>query len=434
MLEGKRGRRVLWIGDGGCHTGFGRVTHAIGDRLVQQYGHKVDVLAINHRGDPWDTPMDLWVPNLRMGSDMYGKTRIVELISKTDPEAIVILNDPEVVFTYFFKNKHDPTNALLQYAPVLAYMPIDGVGLPPIWDSIGKFSTRIAMSEFGQRAMEGSDLVYHGVDTSVYRPATAEHPIVTSGGEVITSKTDAKRALGYDPKRFLVLRVDRNSIRKNYPDTWRALVPLMKKYVDIDVHFHCAPKGDGFEFPNILSREPELTDRFRFPDEKTHNTFIGWPENDLAVLYNAADVFVSTSWSEGFGLTLAEAAACGVPIVAQDCSSITEVVGPGGILVTPQRPIAVATGQDQWLPDVAGFTSAIERLYLSKGTRRDLGKAAREHVEANFSWDTAARQFDALIEREIAARAGKESDAGSAGAQAPDVQDRDRRAQGRRNR
>ena len=45
--------RILWIGDGGCTTGFGRVTHAIGDRLVRSYGHDVHVLATNYDGDYW---------------------------------------------------------------------------------------------------------------------------------------------------------------------------------------------------------------------------------------------------------------------------------------------------------------------------------------------------------------------------------------------
>lgn len=420
-------RRVLWIGDAGCHTGFGRVTHSIGDRLVSTFGHSVDVLAINHRGDPWDTPMRLWPANLRSSMDVYGKSRIVELISKVDPEVVIILHDPEVVFSYFFRNKQDPTNALLSYAPILTYMPIDGIGNPPIWESIGKFSTRVAMTTFGQSQMPGSELVFHGVDPDLYHPVSKDRPYILSDGTRIESKADAKRALGYDPNGFFVLRVDRNSTRKNYPDTWRALVPLMKKYSDIEAHFHCMPKGDGFEFPNILAREQSVADRFHFPAEETHNTFMGWPDTHLAVLYNAADVFVSTSWAEGFGLTIAEAMACGVPVVAQNCSAITEVVGPGGILIDPVRPITVPTGQDQWLPDVDAFTAAIERLYHSKGARRDLGRAARKHVEANYSWDTATAQFDELIETVIA-RAGKESDAGAA--EAADVQDRDGGAEG----
>ena len=55
--------KVLWLGDAGCHTGFARVTHAIGERLVRDFGHEVHVLAINYDGgDPWDTPLKMYVP------------------------------------------------------------------------------------------------------------------------------------------------------------------------------------------------------------------------------------------------------------------------------------------------------------------------------------------------------------------------------------
>jgi glycosyltransferase involved in cell wall biosynthesis len=424
------GRRVLFIGDAGCHTGFGRVTHSIGDRLVQQYGHDVNVLAINHRGDPWDTPMRLWPAMLRAPGDIYGFARIIELLEKTMPEVVFMINDQGVIMRYLFANKFDQQRILASFAPIIAYMPVDGINNPPQWQMLEQMVTRVAMTKFGQDLMPGSELIYHGVDGSIYHPVSVKDPITTSGGEIITSKRDAKKALGYDPDGFMVLRVDRNSVRKNFPDTWKALVPVIRKHKDIQVHFHCQAKGDYFDFPNILAREPDVAQNFFFPDEQSHNTFQGWPDNDLAVLYNAADLFVSTTWSEGFGLTIAEAMACGVPIVAQNCSAITEVVGPGGILVNPLRTITAPTGQDQWIPDVEAFTDVIERIYLSRGARRDIGQKAHEHIAANFSWDTAASQFNDLIERlATTPRKGKEPDAG---AEAAPVQDRDGGSEGRR--
>jgi glycosyltransferase involved in cell wall biosynthesis len=117
----------------------------------------------------------------------------------------------------------------------------------------------------------------------------------------------------------------------------------------------------------------------------------------MNVLMSAFDIFVSTSRGEGFGLTLAEAAASGCPIVAQNVSAIPEVVGPGGILLEPKDTFTVPSGEDVWLPDIPAFTDAIERLYHSKGLRRDLGTAGVEHVRKSFSWDAAARAFDKYI-------------------------------------
>lgn len=395
--------RVLWLGDAGCHTGFARVTHSIGDRLVRDFGHEISVLATNYDGDYWPTPMHLYRPNKLSGLDRYGQGRIVELLAETMPEAIVILQDPVPIVKFLIDNKNDPTHALLaggpMKAPILTYVPIDGHSYTPALSSMGDMvAKRIAMTKFGQAEMPGSDLVYHGVDTGTYRPVSQASPMTASNGMVISSRTEAKRALGFDPDHFLVLRVDRNSNRKDYPSTWKALVPLMKRYEDIDVHFHCVPRDD-YNLGELMWREPELRPRFRFPSGV--DTFQGWPDVDLAILYNAADIFVTTSWGEGFGLTIAEALACGVPVVAQNVSAITEVVGPGGRLIEPAREITTPMGHEQWLPDVPAFTAAIEQLYRGRGSRRKLGEAARKHIVDTFSWDVAARNFDRLIHEAI---------------------------------
>ena len=156
-----------------------------------------------------------------------------------------------------------------------------------------------------------------------------------------------------------------------------------------------AVKTTRWSSTRLLTREPDVHDRFTLPG--LHNSFVGWPEHDLVAMYNAADLFVTTSRGEGFGLTIAEALACGVPVIAQNVSAIPEVVGPGGILLEPKLPITVPNGSDLWMADIEAFTDAIEQAYKSKGLRRDLGEAGREHVTANFSWDIAAERFDKFI-------------------------------------
>lgn len=390
--------KVLWLGDAGSHTGFARVTHSIGERLVDM-GHDVHVLAVNYDGDHWPTTLKLYVPNKLVPTDMYGQSRFVEMLGNVDPDVVVMLQDPFVVEKFLFRNKWDDQKILLQYRPILAYMPIDGTGQPSTWDVLKTVTKPVMMSRFGRTWAPDAPVVWHGMETDKYRPAK-EKGYISSGGMEVNSKRDAKRALGYDPDGFLVLRVDRNSRRKDYGSTYKALAPVLKKHSDIQVHFHCKATGeDGVELPQLFSRDPAIADRFFFPGD--HNTRKGWSEDDLAILYNAADIFVSTSWGEGFGLTLAESIACGVPVIAQDVSSITEVVGPGGVLIPPLTTITVTSGEDQWLPDVAAFSGEIEHLYLSGGVRRKLGEAGREHIK-QFSWDEAARRFDVLL-NELAA-------------------------------
>lgn len=398
--------KVLWIGDAGCHTGFARVTHAIGERLVAM-GHDVHVVAINYDGgDPWDTSLKLYVPTTKVPTDIYGQSRYIELLGKIEPDVVVMLNDPNIVLDLLLRSKYDPQRILLRYRPLLVYTPIDGHNHPPSWfEALHKVSRVLAMSEHGAREMtvvaeDGTtkvpEVVHHGVDTDRFFPVSLKRPLTLSNGNVIRSKSEAKKAFGWDKKDFVVLRVDKNSGRKDYPATWKALQPFMHNHPNVRVHLHCQGSGleHGLDIQSMLSRDPETHRRFSMPSNL--DTFTGWPEEDLVGLYNAADVFITTSRGEGFGLTIAEALACGVPVIAQNVSAIPEVVGPGGILVDPAREVTVPSGKDQWLADIPGFTEALERLYLSSGARRKLGEAGRAHVE-QLSWDSAAAAFDRNI-------------------------------------
>lgn len=393
--------KVLWFGDAGCHTGFGRVTHSIGERLVDK-GHDVHVVAFNYRGDYYPTRLKLYRPDLIVGSDIWGMSRVVELLAKVEPDVVFMLHDANLLISMLFENRWDKDRWLLQYAPIITYVPVDGYDLPPVWPKVLTEVTDVhAMSKFGQNQYPGSKLVYHGVDSDTFYPVSDKRPITLSNGTVCYSKSDCKKALNYDPNGFLVLRVDKNSGRKDFASTWKALVPVMKRHKDIQVHFHCESKdaSSGVFMQAMFSRDEETKSRFFLPD--LHNSFIGWSEQDLNCLYNAADLFVSTSRGEGFGLTLAESLAAEVPVVAQNVSAIPEVVGPGAVLIEPQRRVTVPSGQDLWMADVDAFTDAIEHLYLAGGVRRKLGQQGREHV-SKLTWDFAADRFHESIEQNIA--------------------------------
>lgn len=399
--------KVLWLGDAGCHTGFSRVTHSIGERLVNDYGHDVHVLAYNYRGDSWpsqadptkQTPLKLYRPNSIQGSDIFGMSRHIELLAKIEPDVVVMLHDANILLYLLFENTSwDKEQILARYRPIISYVPVDSYSRPPAWNVLTTISNAVTMSQFGQDAMPGSKLVYHGVDSDVFYPVSRQRPLTISSGRVVRDKGDCKEAFGYPRDCFLIVRTDKNSGRKDFASTIKAVWPVMKRHKDVRVHLHTTGgrnQDDALIVNAMLTREPSVHDRFTLPD--LHNSFEGWPEEDLVALYNAADLFVTTSRGEGFGLTIAEAMACGVPVVAQNVSAIPEVVGPGGVLLEPSHQITVPNGSDLWVCNPEAFSDAIEKLYLSKGARRDLGEAARDHIVSSFSWDFATARFDTYI-------------------------------------
>ncbi|MDE3230377.1 MAG: glycosyltransferase family 4 protein [Chloroflexota bacterium] len=106
-------------------------------------------------------------------------------------------------------------------------------------------------------------------------------------------------------------------------------------------------------------------------------------EEDLAALYSAAACFAFTSRYEGFGLTALEAMACGAPVVCSNATSLPEVVGSAGILVSPD--------------DTDALAAAIYRTLAAPELSADL-RARGLAQSKQFSWDKAAAATSAYYE------------------------------------
>ena len=146
-------------------------------------------------------------------------------------------------------------------------------------------------------------------------------------------------------------------------------------------------RGERREWALVLAgRLPDASGDF-FPDPKQlaekfgvlHNThFIGFvAEEDKPALYGAARVFLYPSLYEGFGLPPLEAMACGTPVIVADTSSLPEVVGDAGILLSPD--------------DARGWDDALRGL-LTEETRWNEMRARGIEQAKKFSWTRAARE------------------------------------------
>jgi glycosyltransferase involved in cell wall biosynthesis len=62
------------------------------------------------------------------------------------------------------------------------------------------------------------------------------------------------------------------------------------------------------------------------------------PDDDLPCLYGHARGFIFPTRYEGFGLPIAEALACGCPVITSRNSSLPEVAGTAAIYIDPERP------------------------------------------------------------------------------------------------
>src|SRR5262249_57580978 len=101
------------------------------------------------------------------------------------------------------------------------------------------------------------------------------------------------------------------------------------------------------------------------------------PEGALPGLFAGAEAFLYPTLYEGFGLPVAEAMACGTPVLTSSTSALQEIAGGYAYLVDPMDVDAIARG--------------IGDLATDPTRRAEFAELGRRRA-ADFSWERAAQQ------------------------------------------
>jgi glycosyltransferase involved in cell wall biosynthesis len=111
------------------------------------------------------------------------------------------------------------------------------------------------------------------------------------------------------------------------------------------------------------------------------------PQEDLAAVYDRADILVHPARWESFGMAVAEGMWRGLPVVASDVAALPELVrhGINGLLVPPGDPATLATS-------LAG-------LIDDPGMRLRMGRESRRAAEGMNDWEDTGRAFFDLVRR-----------------------------------
>ncbi len=197
--------------------------------------------------------------------------------------------------------------------------------------------------------------IHNGIDVARFAPDSAQRHAI-------------RAALGLDAATSLLLAVGRLVPAKDHPNLLSAFAALAQRKPNALLAI--AGAGPGEAALREQAQRLGVTDRVRILGMRP----------DIPALMNAADVFVSSSSWEGFGLAVAEAMACEKRVVATDCGGVREVVGACGQLVPPQDSQALADA----------CTAALDMPTLKA---RAACRAARLRIVQRFSLDAAVDRW-----------------------------------------
>jgi glycosyltransferase involved in cell wall biosynthesis len=198
------------------------------------------------------------------------------------------------------------------------------------------------------------NVIYPGIDRSSF---------------YVRDKRTARRNLYLPEDRTLVLHVGVDEPRKNIRTLIQAFHQVRKNIPDALL----------VRIGGIRSTTRKLISSLQLESSVVH--YKGVP--NIALFYNAADLFVFPSYYEGFGLPVLEAMASGLPVIAGKSSSIPEVVGNAGILFEPSDIEMLSHLICQVLAD-----KQIEQRMAMEGLRRS----------SKFDWSICARQTIGVYE------------------------------------
>jgi glycosyltransferase involved in cell wall biosynthesis len=202
-------------------------------------------------------------------------------------------------------------------------------------------------------------VIHNGVDARFF-----------TAGEIDAARARQRHSL----ERPYVLWVGTIEPRKNLDmalDVWAALDDALRQEFELVV---AGPIG--WATPQTLHRLYSQPEGVRY---------LGYiPEADLPGLTAGAAALFYPSLHEGFGLPVAQAMACGVPVVTSSVSALPEVAGDGALYADPRS--------------LDELRSALKRLLLSPALSQKLGQAGRKRAQ-NYQWEEAARQSLEFFER-----------------------------------
>jgi glycosyltransferase involved in cell wall biosynthesis len=190
-------------------------------------------------------------------------------------------------------------------------------------------------------------------------------------------------SLGWGKDNFVLLSTRSWSPLYGVEDLARAFVRVAQDVPEMRLLM----LGNGPLSPEIhrIFMSANMIDRVHFPGQVSRE--------DLPAYYRAADLYISTSHSDGTSISLLEALACATPVLLSDIPGNREWVFP-----SPLGRGARGEGDVGWLfrdGDVDSLSEGIIHAWKSRSQLPAMGQAARQMAEARADWD---KNFPQLFE------------------------------------
>lgn len=361
--------RILWASNAPfTPTGYGTQTAQVVKRLAQA-GHHV-AIAANYGLMGTSMIWDEGVPVYPGGLDTYGNDVLPALYRRWKHDG----DDAPTLFLTLY-DAWVYKNPAFDALPIASWAPVDHVpASPEVVDWARKHAT-IAMSQFGQRMFEQAGVQAHYVPHAI--ELDTFHPLPSPVREWLVEGPFGPA--GPVPADAFVVMVNAANTgkmppRKGWAEMIFAFAMFARTHPDAILYLHTDLIGRDAIPLQVLTAASGLTnDQVRVVPQDAYR--LGdISQSMLAQLYSTADVLLSTSYGEGFGLAVIEAQACGTPVIVNNVTAQPELCGAGW-QVKSQPFWDFTQGSNFGIPIIDTIVSALADAYAHRGDQELRAKA-----------------------------------------------------------
>lgn len=392
---------LCWADSPTAFTGFGTVARNILSAIHSSGKYEIHQFAINFDGSFVDRDKFPWQLNparLMNPEDPYGKEMFLKIVAQEDYDIIWILNDTFVthsiadILKKICKKKKDigrKVPRVIYYYPVDCRVKSNATGLIEIADF------PIAYTEHGfqetiktlPHLKDKLQIIHHGSDTKKFFPFSKRIISILK-----------KEIFNIDPNSYLIINVNRNTARKQMTQTLLCFKEFRKKHPDTYLYLHANPFDRGIDLIQCMNELGfELNKEVFMPPN--YSSAHGVSDEILNQLYNCGDMFLTNHLGEGWGLTVTEAMACGLPVVAPNNSSMPEIIGNDrGYLYPCKEKIYIDTSGYRPMGLISDILIKMEEVYQA-GWKHNNPRVikARKWVEKN-DWQLINQKWLSIFE------------------------------------
>jgi glycosyltransferase involved in cell wall biosynthesis len=389
-------KKILCLFDYVARTGFGTVSKNIVSQLRKHFGSnlQLDIVAVNYFGEPFYEDENTYVISGKLNDvkqDDFGRFFFLKMLKDSNEyDGIFICQDLGVIIPFIEVLEHikleKKENNQKSFKSIF-YFPIDCKIIDELTKGLDFFDLIVTYTEFARNEvlrhkphLKGKIKVLpHGNNFKDYKPIPKEE-----------SLEFRKEFFGENADKFIVTNINRNQPRKDIPNTIFGFIEALNNWDDTlpepFLYLHCHPNDPmGWDIRAIFLQTDLVEDKhYKLLPKEYEDTMA-----DISIvnkIYNASDVFLSTTLGEGWGLTYSEAAATKLPIIAPYSTSFMEMsnYGKNAYMLTNLLPIAQTI--DNVVREQTDIFEIGDTLLVVARQIKLNEKELNQKVENNYKW------------------------------------------------